>query len=702
MGRCGDRQCGGRSQVRAILRDALLAQRGSLLCWVPVALGCGIGGYFALLDEPAAHVWPVLAALALALLLLSRHVDEAWRPLVLGIVLVVAGFLLARGETARQEAPILGFRYYGPIEGRLVDIDQSGSEALRLTLDRVRLDRLSPDRTPARVRVSLHGDQPAAPFHPGETLILTGHLSPPGGPAEPGGFDFRRFAWFERLGAIGYTKTPVLRLEPATGDLRLAIFSARMGISAAIQRALPGDPGAFAAALAIGDRSGMSQASQQALRDANLYHIVSISGLHMGMLTGFIFVVVRVGLSLWPAVALRLPVKKIAAVVALAVGGLYLMLSGGDVATERSYIMVAVMLVAILLDRQALSLRGLAVAAVVVLVIHPHALTGPGFHMSFAATAALIVAFRALRGRNLGPRWMRGVVTLVISSLVAGLASAPFAALHFNQISHYGLIANLAAVPMIGAVVMPAMVAAAVLAPVGLGPAALWVAGLGLRWTLWVAGTVAGWDGAVSHVKTPAPMVLPLLALALLWLILWRGRARWAGLAGVAAALLIWVQTPRPQILIAESGGLIGLMSPEGRVLSSQGGDGFVADIWLENDGNPVPQEVAAARPGFLTETRIADAQLGRWRVRQVRGKVALAGMEGCGGADILISNQKDPVDRPCLTFDAARLRETGAVALNLTDTGDLRIVTAAQVAGRRPWTDATPPEAPLLLASDQ
>ena len=686
-----------------MLRDALLAQRGGLIGWLPVCLGLGIGAYFALRFEPGAVAWVALAMAVALLCGVAWVLPVALRPLCLGLALIGAGVGLAKLETWRMAQPVLGFRYYGPVEGRVVGIDRSTSDAVRLTLDRVRLDRVSPGRTPDRIRVSLHGDQPLDDWQPGEVLILTANLSPPAGPAEPGGFDFRRFAWFEGLGAVGYTRTPVLRLEPAAGGWSLWVFTRRMAISRGVQAHLPGEIGAFAAAVITGDRSGMGQASLTALRASNLAHLLAISGLHMGLLTGFIFVVVRVGLSLWPALALRVAVKKIAAVCALVAGAGYLLLSGGNVATERAYIMVAAMLVAVLLDRRALTLRAVALAATVVLVLHPDALTGPGFQMSFAATTALVVVFRALRGRDLGPRWTRPVTSVLISSAVAGFATAPFAAAHFNQISHYGLVANLLSVPLMGLLVMPSAVLAACLAPVGWEEVGLWLMGLGLRWILFVADTVAGLDGALSHVKSPGPWVLPCLTLGLLWLILWRGRARCAGLAGVAAAAMLWVQTQRPAVLIADSGGLIGVLGPQGRALSAEAGDGFVAGIWLENDGQPVPQALAAARPGLARAERIADADLGRWRLRQVRGKVALAQTAGCGGADILISNQTDTVNRPCLTFDAARLRKTGAVALHLKKDGDLRIVTAAGLSGRRPWNDgpADPPQ-PLLLARGQ
>ena len=698
----------GQKQVQAALRDALLAQRGHLIGWVPVALGLGIGGYFALRFEPEAFLWLLLSTVVCVAALLGRVMPVAVRPLCLGLALCGCGAGLAKWETQRMAQSVLGFRYYGPIEGRVVDIDRSGSDAVRLTLDRVRLDRMAPDRTPLRVRVSLHGDQPLSDWQPGETLIMTGHLSPPSGPAEPGGFDFRRHAWFAGLGAVGYVTTPVVRLSAATGDARLWIFTQRMRLSSAVQQQLSGEVGAFAAAVITGDRSGMGQETLSNLRAANLAHLLAISGLHMGLLTGFVFAVIRYGIALWPVAALRLPVKKIAAVVALVAGAGYLMLSGGNVATERAFIMVAVMLVAVLLDRRALTLRAVAMAATVVLIMHPDALTGPGFQMSFAATTALVVVFAVLRGRSMGPRWMRPVVSVVVSSAVAGFATAPFAAAHFNQISHFGLAANLLSVPLMGVLVMPAAVLAGCLAPFGFAGGGLWLMGLGLRWILAVADTVAGLDGALSHVKAPEAAVLPLLTLGLLWLILWQGRARWFGVVAVGVAASLWMQTARPMVLVADSGGLIGVLGPDGRSLSSAKGDGFVAGIWLENDGAPVPQDVAFARPGLASADRVVQAAVGPWHIVQVRGKTALAGLDGCGGADVLIANQPITDTRPCAVFDVVRLRDTGALAFNLDVAGNLILTTAAQRVGQRPWNASAskqPPQAtglPFLVMADQ
>ena len=296
--------------MRERISDALLAQRDNLFGWVPICLGIGIGVYFNVGQEPDLPVIWAGALIAIALLILARLVSTAFLPVVLALVLVLTGAGLAKWRVTSVTEPVLNFRYYGPIEGRLVHIDRSSSDAVRLTLDRVVLARMPPARTPAKLRVSLHGDQPLTTFNPGDLLILTGHLSPPAGPAEPGGFDFQRHAWFMQLGAVGYTRTPVLRLAvPKVRGFATQVFALRMAISQAVQKAMPGESGAFAAAIMTGDRSGMGQQTLAELRASNLAHLLAISGLHMGLLTGFVFAVIRYGLALVPRVALRWSTK---------------------------------------------------------------------------------------------------------------------------------------------------------------------------------------------------------------------------------------------------------------------------------------------------------------------------------------------------------------------------------------------------------
>ncbi|GGH40343.1 competence protein ComEC [Cribrihabitans marinus] len=665
------------------VEHTLLRQRGHLFPWAPVCLGVGIGLYFAWPVEPGAGVYAAAMMVLAAGTRLAWRGAGSWSPLGAALALVALGIMLAGARAHRVAGPVLDFRYYGPIEGRVVALDRSASDALRVTLDRVRLRETAPHRTPNRVRVSFHG--PAPEPQPGARIMTTGHLSPPGGPVEPGGYDFRRHAWFNGLGAVGYTRTPVLlAAPPGDGRAGLRIEAIRMAASARVRQVLPGDVGGFAAAVTTGDRSGVGQATLEALRASNLAHLLAISGLHMGLLAGFVFGGLRMALALLPVLALRWPVRKIAACGALVAAAGYLALSGGNVATERAFVMVAVMLGALLVDRRAISLRAVAVAALIVLALRPEALLGPGFQMSFAATTALVAVFGWMRRIEVrpGPRWLAPVLGVAISSAVAGLATAPIGAAHFNTLSHYGLAANLVSVPLMGTLVIPAAVLAACLAPLGLEWIGLKLMGLGLRWILAVAEWISGLDGAQGHVASPPPAVLPLIALGFLLLILWQGRSRLAGILPVLAAFTLWAGADRPAILVAESGTLVGVMTTDGRALSKARGAGFVAGVWLENDGDGAEQQTAAGRGAMPQRGLPWRMRAGSVEVIHVSGKRAAARMDSCSKGQLIVSSVPLKLTGGCEVFDPQRLRRTGSLSL-----GAKGLRQAADHGGRRLWS---------------
>ena len=404
-------------------------------------------------------------------------------------------------------------------------------------------------------------------------------------------------------------------------------------------------------------------------------------------MTGFVFAALRFLMALVPPLALRVPIKKLAALGALGAGAFYLTLSGGSVATERAFVTVAMMLGAILFDRRALTLRAVALAAVIILVLRPESLIEPGFQMSFSATTALVAAFRALTIWQPGrvPRMLRPVVGLVVSSAVAGAATAPIAAAHFNQIAHFGLLANLLSVPLMGLLVMPAAVLAAALSPLGLGWIGLAIMRLGVAWILGVANWVAGLNGALSHVPTPPTETLPLIALGTLYLLLWRGRARVAGLALAVAGFALWFGADRPDVLISGTGGTVGVLTDKGRVLSKPRGEGFVALSRLENDGDKVAQATAASRAGFSGERGQRAGAFATTSIVHLTGKKGAEMIaDACATGAMVITTATSDI-KNCQLFDAARLKKLGAVAL-YRDADGLRMISASAVAGRRLW----------------
>ncbi len=673
--------------------------RAELFPWGAVLIGCGVWIWFQLPNDPPPLHYALLGGLFVVSLGLRLWGPERAQVPLSALLCVIAGFLACGLRLWVVEAPVIDFRYYGPVIGRVVDLDRSQTDALRVTLDQVRLDRVPAARTPDRVRISLRskiaGHLPAA----GQVVLFTAHLSAPQGPTEPGGFDFRRMAFFDGLGALGYTTIPPVLWEEPQGYQR-GIDRLRSHLSQSMMAAMPSQAGAFAAGAMTGDRSGIAQSTVQDLRDSSLAHLLAISGMNLAFLISFVFAMFRNGLALIPWVALRVNTKKVAAVASFGVAAFYLALSGSNVATERAFLTVSVFLGAILLDRRAISLRSLALSGALLLLVFPESLLEPGFQMSFAATAALVAGFRAMeRGamRRRLPIWGVALVMLIASSLIGGFATAPYAAAHFNRFAEYGLIANLLTVPVMGAVVMPAGAIAALAGLFGLQALPLWVMERGAAWILFVAHWVSGWSGSVTAIPAPGPFALVLITLGGTWLILMPGALRALSVPAMALGVAVWVTSPRPVALISADGGLVGVIWKGERALSAPRGNGFEARAWLENDGDLAPQAVAAERAGFVGPMGERRFRIGPLTGLALKGKGAAEKIAAaCQTYDLVVVSAPIP-DPPagCTVFDETRLAASGGVALYLMgDATGLQIVPNAP--SGRAWAIPSKSAAPL------
>lgn len=441
---------GGRPAGRGLSNTLWQLEGRRSVLWLPVLLGLGIWVYFALPHEPplwSAFLWCLPLGWLLAV---PGRFGAGARGLALALLAVTAGVALGKGATLRAAAPVLPWPMTETVEGRVIGVGRSASGAPRVLLDRVVIYGLDPSETPERVRVALLAEDRDTVPEPGRRMRAYARLSPPPGPVEPGGFDFRLRAWFDRLGAVGYARPPavVLPRSPPGGwreRLRIWLARTRLDVADGLRHAIPGPEGAFAAAIVTGDRSAIDEQDAEALRLSNLAHLLAISGLHMGMLTGLVFAAARLVLALLPSVTRRLSAKKLAALMAIAAGAAYLAMSGATVATQRAFVMAAVAFAAVLIDRPAISLRALALAATIVLVMRPVSLLEVGFQMSFAATAALVAGWEVARSSwwqgggaggpaaKLGRKALVYVAALVFTSVLAGLATAPYAAFHFNR-----------------------------------------------------------------------------------------------------------------------------------------------------------------------------------------------------------------------------------------------------------------------------
>ena len=698
---------GSRGAFAPLLRR-LEAEQERWFFWVPVLLGLGVGLYFSLSFEP--HVLTALAPFVAALAL--RLLAPRQIPLLLAanvFLAVTLGFALAKVRVEWVHAPVLAKQMRSvAVEGFVERIEPSAKRGERLTLRVIRLGDLEEDARPIRVRITI--SKPAPDLKAGDRVRLRATLMPPSGPALPGGYDFARHAWFERLGAVGYAWSPPKRdtrlLAPSKvlpWDLRLwtGVERLRRAIGQRITAALPGEAGAIANALITGERGGISEVTNTAFRDSGLFHMLSISGLHMAIMAGSVFYLVRLLLAAFPSVALRYPIKKWAAAAALigAVG--YLLISGSSFATVRSTIMISIMFLAVLLDRPALALRNVVLAAILILVLFPESLLNVGFQMSFAAVVALVCVYEAFSKRNgwsllpQGP-WAKLVfffVGIVLSTLVASAAVAPFAAYHFQKSQQYAVLANLIAVPICNLIVMPAALASLIVMPLGLEVAPLWVMGWGIEAMLWTARRVASLPGAVLHI--PAMPVLAFLTMVAgaLWLALWQTRWRMLGAALIAAGIAMAPAPRLPDLLIGRDGALVAVREVDGRLAAvGKARDTFELSRWLENDGDE-RQPGAAAQSTHVACDRIGCRATVKGLIVAVAQHPA-AFADDCRRAAIVVSNIVSPqsCSRPKAVVDFFAARREGTHAIYIAEDGMLRVETVAQVRGQRPWSTRMAP----------
>jgi competence protein ComEC len=680
----------------AALRDVLdeeLAERVGFQ-WLAVWFAAGALIYFSLPREPlltALVAATMCCGLAAAL---ARRRGAAARVLV-GLTICLAGMGAAKVRVDSLMEPAFGENFSAEMSGRVIAVESRAERRPRVTLDT--LESADVSSLPQRIRVTFAGRYGLPPI--GAKMRFQASLAPIPEPVVPGGYDPHRAAFFERIGAGGYLlggwelAEPPPRLSPD-----LAVAHVRAAMVERILAAEPGEAGAVAAALLVGERSSLSEETNESLRRSGLAHILSISGLHMMLIAGAAFFAVRAALALSPRLALAYPIRKWAAAIALAVVTLYLILSGGAVATVRAYVMAAIMFAAILVDRPAISMRNLAIAAFVVLAMEPESVMEPGFQMSFAAVAALVAAWEAwARRRRLrisdpanSPalrvvRWgSRAIIGIAATTLVAGLATAPFAAYHFERVAPYSLLGNLLAAPLVSAIIMPAGLLTLVAMPFGLEALPLWAMAIGIKGLLAVSDWVARLPGADMGAP-PFPAVSLLLAsLGLLWLCLWQRRWRALGIPAIGVGILVAPILSRPaDILIAPDGAAVAVRDQAGilRVSGSRSGSYVIEQLYDEEPGPPL--EKTALREGVRCDDLgcILRAE-GGIIVAHVLDAPAFA--EDCRRADIVVTPLAAPPNcAAALVIDAARLSRFGAHALRLRDGGPLVSVERAVA---RPW----------------
>lgn len=668
------------------------AERAHLPLWLPVALAAGIALWFALPWVP----WRLVAVL-LAAALAAGLALVGLRPLAWVAALVLAGLGVCELRVALNQHPVLNSRQFANMTARVESSEPLAFGEQRLLL--VPADGAALPGNVERLRVRVRGSQPAVPV--GALVSMRALLSPPPGMVVPGGYDLARRAWFDAIGGTGVALGPITVLAPPPPGANLWLAGLRSRLQALITSRMPGEVGAVAAAFVTGWQGAIPPAMAQAMRDAGLAHLLSISGLHIAVVVGSVALLARWLLGLWPWLALRAPVPTLALAAGALAGLAYTLLAGAQVPTVRAVIAASIVVLGMMLGRQALSLRMLAAAAFAILVVRPEALLGASFQMSFAAVIGIVALYESRLGKWLTavredePWWQwlaRAAASLLASGLVAECALSGIGLYHYGRSGLYGIVANLVAIPLTSFVVMPTLMLAMLAETLGMGwfwPLASWA----MQWLIDLAEFTASLPGAVvTGAAIPGP-VFALGAAGGLWLALWRSRARWWGLAPVAAAILLAQAAPVPDLLVSGDGRHLALRLADGRLAHSRERVGdFLLDNWAEAMGSDPASAVWLGSAPFArcsSEACVADVRRGsrRWRVLATTGRSLIPRADfapACAAADIVVSERRLPGwCRPrWLKLDAAALAQTGAVSVRLG--GDVR--TAADAAGDRPW----------------
>ena len=678
-----------------MLRDAALVEQERWALWLPVGLGFGIGIYFALPSEPALWLAAICASTGLAAAI-AAAMGARWQAGFALIAAVLIGFGVAKFRTDWVSAPVLMHKI-GPvgIDGR-VEFAQGHGKGTRAIITLAQVDRLA--ATPERARISVRSGGEA--LVPGQWVHLMAVLMPPPEPASPGDYDFGRAAYFMRLGAVGYAYGRPHAIAPLRAPtfgerIDIAVEHLRWKMSARIRSVLPGSTGGIAAALITGDRGGIAEDDEQALRDSGLAHVLAIAGLHMALVGLGLFWAVRAFLALFPAIALNYPIKKWAAVAALFSAGFYLTISGASAASTRAFIMLAMMLIAILFDRPALSMRALGLAAIVILLMRPESLLEPGFQMSFAAVAGLVAVAEWERTRppDYGPRWFpharRYLRGIAMTSFIGSFATMPYAAYHFDRATHYAVLGNLGAMPIMGFITMPAAAVSVILMPFGLDRVPLHVMGWGIDAMLAVGRWVSGLPGAISIVPAWPISALILISLGGLWIVIWRKVWRWLGIAPIALGIAIIFSTTAPDILVARDGETIAVRLADGKfAFLRPPKDDYSAASWLKRDGDErvADNTIATARDGVACDYFGCRASVNGMTVSAISHFGAFA--EDCASSDVVISAipTRYWCKGPKLVIDRFDVSRNGAYALWLGK--NIRTETAQHSRGERPWSE--------------
>lgn len=673
------------------------------LLYAPVLLGSGIALYFLLTFEPSADtvfsLW--LGSLAFLIVAIQLYLINPNKRSVLIlayiIVMSMSGFFLAQNRAVSVHTPMLEKELkFANVSGEVLEVDiLSAENSKRLLLGNLDIEELTKDKTPYSVRVKVRGEQT---YQPGDRVQLLASLNPPSAPVAPHAFDFQRQSYFKKLGAVGFSYHPpeIIGTAEQTG-FHAFWEKMRLNVIGSLQQVLPAEMQGVAITFMTGEKSSITEDDLQAMRDSGLAHLLAISGLHVGLVAGFVFFFLRLGLASIPYLALNYPIKKWAAGAALLAAFGYMFLVGASVPTQRAMMMTGIALFAVMIDRSPFSLRMVALAALVILIFYPEALISASFQMSFAAVTGLVAFYDTFRPqlqhlyREAGilRKALLYIFGIAVTTVIAGASTALFGIYHFQAWSLYSALANILAMPVVGMIVMPAAVLSYILMPFGLAELPITLMGAGINWVLYIAHYVSAMEGAVIKLSALSHIHFLFLTLSALFIIIGPRFFRILGVIGICATFGLIAMTPAyDRLYISERNNLVGFYDAMDEILyvSSKKKERYVRENWTRRLGLDDTQvKILAEHQNIDCDTSGCRLAIHGTNISLSDNDYALR--QECMWADVIISDRYAPYKcRSKTIIDRGRKIKNGATEITFQQ-DTLKTQAVSETRGNRYWT---------------